>query len=119
MITSEDLEGFRRRIQERAEANRTVLEQLRQEVRPLQEKVCPIRPRFVTAVALVAADGGFNQVRFDLYLPSGDRPRVTPKEHREVRAVALRGCVRAFFRVAFKFLSALQRLHSKPLKAGF
>lgn len=79
MITSEGLEVLRRKIQERAEADHTVLEQLQQEVRPLQEKMCPIRPRFVTAVALVAADSGFNQVRFDPYLPSGDRPRVTPK----------------------------------------
>jgi hypothetical protein len=68
MITSESLHEMRTKIRERAESDRNILETLRKEVQPLREAIRRIRPRSVTSVAIVAADGGNNQVSFDPYL---------------------------------------------------
>ena len=68
MTSAEELYDLRAKIRECADADRGILDQLRREVRPLRSEVKRIRARTVTAVAVVAADGGFNRVRFDPYL---------------------------------------------------
>lgn len=68
MITPETINDVRRKVQERAAADKRVVEELRNEIRPLKNQVSPIRPRSTTAISLVAADGGNNKVEFDPYL---------------------------------------------------
>lgn len=68
MLDNESLQGVRHAVQRRATADRSLLDQLRNETRPLAAAVREIRPRSVTAVSLVAADGGNNRLEFDPYL---------------------------------------------------
>lgn len=48
--------------------DQVVLEQLRDEIRPLISQTRRISPRSTTSISLVAADGGNNQLRFDPFL---------------------------------------------------
>ena len=68
MLDPSELPEIRRRVQERAETDRRILEALRAEVRPLKTSVRQIMPRSATAMSLVASDGGNNQIQFDPFM---------------------------------------------------
>lgn len=68
MLTDQEIEFIRERIQQLAEGDRGRLEQLRAEVRSLKHQVQPIHPRTTTTVALVATDAGEHFIAFDPHL---------------------------------------------------
>ena len=55
-------------IAERIVADRSILDQLRDEIRPLRNEIRHINPRTTHSLSLVAADGGNNSLRFDPFL---------------------------------------------------
>jgi hypothetical protein len=68
VLPIENYQRLKDEIRTRIEADKIVLDQLRDEVRPLRSATRRIQPRSATAVSLVATDGGNNQLRFDPFL---------------------------------------------------
>lgn len=59
---------LRVQLKEAMLANRKVLDELREDIRPLLGRTRKIQPRSATSISLVAADGGNNQLHFDPFL---------------------------------------------------
>ncbi len=68
MIEPESYQQLKQEIVTRIEADRTLLDQLRAEIRPLHNEVRRIYPRTTTSISLVATDGGNNRLQFDPFL---------------------------------------------------
>ncbi len=65
MIEPSTLETLEREVKLRIHEDRAVLDEMREEVRPLRAATSRIQPRAATAISLVGTDGGNNQLRFD------------------------------------------------------
>lgn len=59
---------LKQEISERMASDQALLDQLRNEIRPLRNEVRPIQQRSTTSISLVATDGGNNSLRFDPFL---------------------------------------------------
>lgn len=68
MIEPESYALLKQEIAERILADRRILDQLREEIRPLRSAVRHIQPRTTTSISLVATDGGNNSLQFDPFL---------------------------------------------------
>ena len=68
MIDPQSLGGLRRAIHDQIAGDRVLLEQLRQEIRPLRGTTRRIQPRSTTSISLVGTDGGNNKLQFDPFL---------------------------------------------------
>jgi len=68
MIEPESLDVLRKGLQERIQEDSRLLDELRQEVRPLRDRVVRIQPRSTTAISLVGTDGGNNRIEFDPFM---------------------------------------------------
>jgi hypothetical protein len=68
MIEPESHQQLRDEISERIMADRSLLDTLRTEIRPLRSTVKRIQPRTTTSISLVGTDGGNNSLQFDPFL---------------------------------------------------
>lgn len=65
MFDPDELPGLKKAIVDQAKSDKTLLDNLQKEVREFIGDVRIIKPRTVTAVSLVASDGGNNKLAFD------------------------------------------------------
>lgn len=68
MIEPQSLSELRDAIRNQVAGDRALLDQLREEIRPLRNSVRRIQPRATTSISLVGTDGGNNQLQFDPFL---------------------------------------------------
>ncbi len=68
MLSAESIARLRREVTATVVADGPLLDQLRQEIRPLQNCTRRLHPRTATAVSIVATDGGNNSLYFDPFL---------------------------------------------------
>jgi hypothetical protein len=67
-VNPESQADLKREIAERLVEDRRILDELRDEIRPLRSEVRRIQPRTSTSISLVGADGGNNRIQFDPFL---------------------------------------------------
>lgn len=65
MLETSTIDNMKRMIMGRAACDRVLLDEVCDEIRPLRGEVRKIQKRSVTAVSLVASDGGNNKLAFD------------------------------------------------------
>ena len=65
MIDSKSYARLKEAIADCIDADREVLDALREEIRPLKKDTLRIQPRTTTSISLVGTDGGNNQLQFD------------------------------------------------------
>ena len=68
MLDPQSHGALRSEIRKRIEDDSRILDQLREEIRPLRSQVRRIQPRATTSVSLVGTDGGNNRIQFDPFL---------------------------------------------------
>ena len=68
MLELKSQEALRDEIARQIEENQFVLQELRDEIKPLLARTEKISPRSSASISLVATDGGNNQLRFDPFL---------------------------------------------------
>lgn len=68
MLETDSQAKLKEQINARVVEDRAVLDQLREEIRPLRSAVRRILPRTTTAISLVGTDGGNNAIPFDPFL---------------------------------------------------
>src|ERR1044072_3725296 len=81
MIELDTFEALRKKLRERINQDREVLEEMRREVRPLRSQIRRIQPRSATAISLVGTEGGNTHLRFDPF--QVQLVRVVDSSHRE------------------------------------
>src|SRR5436309_8341694 len=59
---------LKRAIAECIVSDQGILQELREEIRPLRQQTKRIQPRATTSISLVGTDGGNNQLQFDPFL---------------------------------------------------
>jgi len=65
MIEPTTFEVLQKELRNRISIDKRVLDEMREEVRPLKAATRRIQPRSATAISLVGTDGGNNQLQFD------------------------------------------------------
>lgn len=68
MIDPESIAALRAELATSIEGDRRVLDELRDDVRPLKGQTRKIQPRSTTAISLVGTDGGNNRIEFDPFM---------------------------------------------------
>jgi len=68
MIDPESIDELRQQLEASIAADRRVLDELCEEVRPLRSQTRRIQPRSTTAISLVGTDGGNNRIEFDPFM---------------------------------------------------
>jgi len=68
MIEPESHEKLSQEVSARIFEDRAILNELREEIRPLRNQVRRIQPRSTTSISLVGTDGGNNKIQYDPFL---------------------------------------------------
>src|SRR5215217_5157459 len=68
MIDPQSQTQLKQEIADRLLADRSILDELRNEIRPLRDQVRRVQPRNITSISMVATDGGNNRLQFDPFL---------------------------------------------------
>lgn len=68
MIDPESIDALRCELASSIQGDRRVLDELREDVRPLKGQTRRIQPRSTTAISLVGTDGGNNKIEFDPFM---------------------------------------------------
>ncbi|MFO0492802.1 MAG: hypothetical protein ACK51T_10250, partial [bacterium] len=68
MIDPESISALRSELATSIQGDRRVLDELREDVRPLKGQTRKIQPRSTTAISLVGTDGGNNKIEFDPFM---------------------------------------------------
>ena len=68
MIDSQSIAALQSELASSIKGDRRVLDELREDIRPLKGQTRKIQPRSTTAISLVGTDGGNNQIAFDPFM---------------------------------------------------
>jgi hypothetical protein len=68
LIDPESIQALQSELKDAISGDRRVLDELREDVRPLKDATKPIHPRSTTAISLVGTDGGNNRIEFDPFM---------------------------------------------------
>ncbi len=140
MIDPESIAALRVELASSIQGDRRVLDELREEVRPLKSQTRLIQPRSTTAISLVGTDGGNNRIEFDPFMvqlvrvvdssnneycleavtPTTDRAAVNARHFDESGApkTALGQMVAKLLPEGERFIWNLSTMIPRPLKSG-